>query len=227
MAISEALAAGDIVTDVYASPDPAHEELLGRSRAQPDIRVHEVTEPVVKALSETQAPQGIVAVGRMSSCSVEELAQGADLILVLAEVRDPGNAGTLVRSAVAAGATGVVFTENGVDPFGSKTVRASAGTLFRTKVARSAPLRETLETLRSSGLRTVGADAGASLSATEADLTRPLALVLGNESWGVPSEMQDLLDESVAIHMPGPVESLNVGIAGSILLFECVRQRGR
>jgi TrmH family RNA methyltransferase len=224
IAISEALDAGGVV-ELFASPDPDHEELVERARAV-NVHVHSVTEPVVKALSDTQTPQGVVAVGTMNAVTVAELARGADLVLVLAEVRDPGNAGTLVRSAVAAGANGVVFTEKAADPFGPKTVRAAAGALFRTKVSRGALLPEALAALRAEGLTPIGADAGAATTIDEIDLTQPVALVLGNEAWGVPVEMRELLDEVVAIRMPGPVESLNVGIAGSILLFECVRQRG-
>jgi TrmH family RNA methyltransferase len=144
---------------------------------------------------------------------------------VLAEVRDPGNAGTLVRAAVAAGAEAVVFGAGSVDPLGPKTVRAAAGSLFSVTVIRNVDIRQALAQLRASGFTVVGADARATTSPEQVDLTARVALVLGNEAWGLPAEMVDLLDLTVGIPMPGPVESLNVGIAGSILLFEAVRQR--
>ncbi|MEA2497946.1 MAG: methyltransferase, TrmH family, partial [Actinomycetota bacterium] len=148
-----------------------------------------------------------------------------DLALVLVAVRDPGNAGTLIRSAVAAGAGAVIFTEGSVDPFGPKTVRATAGMLFHAPLVVAPSLDEVREALAARGVKLVGAEAGAGTSHLEANLKEPVALVVGNEAWGIPPEFGSRLDETVSIDMPGPAESLNVGIAGSLLLFEAVRQR--
>jgi TrmH family RNA methyltransferase len=185
----------------------------------------EVTEPVLKSLADTTTPQGVVAVVEIRAIDLHELAAGASLLLVLAGVRDPGNAGTLLRSAFAAGADGVVFAAGAVDPLHPKTVRASAGAVFRVAVAREKGLGDVLGVLRGAGLTVVGADASAPERFDRTDFTRRTVLVVGNEAWGLPPEAKDLLDEVVGIPMPGPAESLNVGIAGSILLFECVRQR--
>jgi RNA methyltransferase, TrmH family len=185
----------------------------------------EVTEPVLRSLADTTTPQGVVAVVEIRTRELSDLAAGASLLLVLAGVRDPGNAGTLLRSALAAGADGVVFAAGAVDPLHPKTVRASAGAVFRVEVAREKDLGEVLAVIRRSGLVVVGADAAAPGRLDDTDFTRRVALVLGNEAWGLGPDAGDLLDEVVGIPMPGPAESLNVGIAGSILLFECVRQR--
>ena len=148
-----------------------------------------------------------------------------DLVVVLANVRDPGNAGTLVRSAVAAGASAVVFCSGSVDPFNPKTVRSTAGLLFHVDVSAGVALDAALSELREMGFLILGADASSSKAPDEVDLSERVALVLGNESWGIEETSSRLLDDIVGIPMPGPAESLNVGIAGSVLLFEAVRQR--
>ena len=178
---------------------------------------------VIEALSETSTPQGVVAVARMHTVAPSEVS--GDLVVVLSDVRDPGNAGTLVRSAVAAGASAVIFCSGSVDPFNPKTVRSTAGLLFHVDVVAGVALDVVAGELRDKGFLMVGADAASSKGLDEIDLTRPVALVLGNESWGIEEASGHLLDEVVGIPMPGPAESLNVGIAGSVLLFEAVRQR--
>ena len=144
---------------------------------------------------------------------------------MLSEVRDPGNAGTLLRSASAAGASGVVFTTGAVDPFSPKTVRAASGALFQVPIATGVDLDALVPVLGSAGFTTIGAAADAPGSMEDVDLTGRVALVVGNEGWGIGATAAELLDAMVSIPMPGAAESLNVGIAGSILLFEAVRQR--
>jgi TrmH family RNA methyltransferase len=184
-----------------------------------------VSEAVLESLCDTTTPQGMAAVVRMGRAAPEEVPSDASLVLILAELRDPGNAGTLIRSALAAGASAVVFTRGSVDPWHPKTVRAAAGTLFHVPVTRAHALEETVSQLRAAGVVVIGADATSRRPLDSVDLTRRIAFVVGNEAWGLPSDMRHLLDEDIGIPMPGPVESLNVGIAGSILLFEAVRQR--
>lgn len=182
-------------------------------------------ERVIRLLSDTSTPQGVVAVARAPDTELGELTR-SDLSLILAGVRDPGNAGTLVRSAAAAGAGAVVFTEGSVDPLNPKTVRACAGALFLVSVVRDADVGEAVATARDAGVQVLGADVRAATDLDAVDLSKPTAFVLGNEAWGFEPELADRLDGTVGIPMPGRVESLNVGIAGSILLFETVRRRG-
>ena len=182
-----------------------------------------VTGQVIAALTDTSTPQGVVAVAEERAIETEAI--DGDLVVVLADVRDPGNAGTLIRSAVAAGSSGVVFAKGSVDPFNPKTVRATAGLLFRVPLVHEVALEDVLGLLKARGFFVVGADAAADVAPEDVDLTQSIALVLGNESWGIEAGARALLDEVVGIPMPGPAESLNVGIAGSILLFEAVRQR--
>ena len=224
-AVLEALASPLAVHDVFVADDlddPALERALDTRGIGPWI----VGRDVIDVLSDTVTPQGVVAVVADPSASVEVLSR-VDLCLVLAEVRDPGNAGTLVRSAAAAGAGAVVFTSGSVDPLHPKVVRSAAGALFGVPLVRGEPFAEVTGALRRAGVTLVGASARAGTDMYSFDLTGPIALVLGNESWGLPDATETTLDASVRIPMPGPVESLNVSVAGSILLFEALRQRRR
>ncbi len=147
-----------------------------------------------------------------------------NLVLVLAELADPGNVGTLIRAGVAAGA-GTVVLAGGVDPTSPKVVRASAGAVFTTDIVRVANPHEIVDWLASSGFRTVGTvvDGGEAYDST--DLTGPVAVVLGNEARGLSDELCGLVDELVTIPMVGSTESLNVAMAGTVILFEVLRQR--
>ncbi|MGH2730867.1 MAG: TrmH family RNA methyltransferase [Actinomycetota bacterium] len=221
-AIREALVSSATITELFVSEDAPEGPSLVALAAESGVPVWTGGRSVLAALSETRTPQGVVAVARLPDAA--EIPADADLVVVLAGVSDPGNAGTLVRSAVAAGAGAVAFTQGSVDPFGPKTVRASAGALFHTAILRDVTLEEVTTDLRGRGLLIVGADARAE-PIDRLDLTGPVAFVLGNEAWGLPEELSHGLDAVASIPMPGPTESLNVGVAGSILLFEAVRQR--
>lgn len=216
ISVNEALGHGE-VQELFADADaPDASEWLARGAVA-------VSSRVIEALTDTPTPQGVVAVAQMQTVAPSEVS--GDLVVVLSDVRDPGNAGTLVRSAVAAGASAVVFCSGSVDPFNPKTVRSTAGLLFHVDVVTAAAFEDVVGVLRSKGCLILGADAASRTAPEEVDLTRPVALVLGNESWGIEESSRALLDEAVGIPMPGPAESLNVGIAGSVLLFEAVRQR--
>lgn len=220
--MAEALDAGAVLREVFAAEgvDPA----IVSSVQGAGVPVHRVTEQVIQAISDAVTPQGIVGIADMPVATLGDL-EAADLIVVLDEVRDPGNAGTLVRSALAAGAGGVVFSRGSVDPFGAKTVRAGSGSLLRLPVVRDETLTDACARLRDAGFFLVGTDSEGGKPVDETDLTGRVAFVLGNEARGLGAASRSLVDETVRIPMPGPAESLNVGVAGSILLFECVRQR--
>lgn len=189
------------------------------------VKVTLVSERVLRSIAEAVTPQGVVAVASIPDASLAQVPDEASLVLVLAQVNDPGNAGTLVRSAAASGADAVVFTTDGVDPYAPKTVRSSAGALFAMPVVRDIPLGEALTSLEDRGLTVYLAEAGKGRIASDADLTAPLALVVGNEARGISVPDGTRGASFLRIPMPGPVESLNVGVAGSILLYEVVRQR--
>lgn len=218
MPVREALRAGVPVHTVFVSSE-ADDLDAG------DVPVVRATPGVLEALSDSVTPQGVVAVVEMQDVALAGLDDGVDLVVVLDQVRDPGNAGTLVRSATAAGAGAVVFTSGSVDPYAPKTVRASAGMLGRVDLVRDVPFEDAARSLTERGFSVVGTDATATTPYDAVDYTRPVAFVVGNEAWGIADEHRELLTEAVGIPMPGDAESLNAGIAGSILVFEAVRQR--
>jgi TrmH family RNA methyltransferase len=222
LTLGAALEAGLEITDAFVSVDAADIDAWCRSIG---LEISLVTDNVLRSLADTATPQGVVAVASIPGSGPDAIPADADLVLVLAEVRDPGNAGTLVRSATAAGADAVVFTEASVDPYAPKTVRSSAGALFSTTVVRNATLASTVGHLRERGLAVFMAEASDGTPLFEADLTVPLAIVVGNEAHGIPTS--DVGGHLISIPMPGGTESLNVAVAGSILLYETVRQRAQ
>jgi TrmH family RNA methyltransferase len=171
---------------------------------------------VIERVASTESPQPILAVVRIPPSSLDLAAVG--LVLVADRIADPGNLGTILRSAEAAGVDGVVLTAGSVDPFNPKVVRASAGALFRVPV-----LEAGLASVRAAGLRTIGTSSHRGCAHVDADLTGRIALVVGNEARGLPDDAQ--VDEWVTIRHHGRAESLNVAMAATVLCFEAARQR--
>ena len=220
--IGDAFDAGAELRDVFLEDSDDNQALRNHLESR-EVPLWTVGRDVIKALTETVTPQGAVAVASDPTLRIESLSE-PDLVVVLADVRDPGNAGTLIRSSLAAGASAVVFTKGSVDPLHPKVARAAAASLFGLPVVSGVELNEALGFLKDSGLSLIGTSAAGS-SVYDADLTSPIALVLGNEARGLPDEIEARLDSVVGIPMPGPAESLNVSVAGSVLLFEALRQR--
>jgi RNA methyltransferase, TrmH family len=178
------------------------------------------------SISDATTPQGIVAVAGFVDEDPESLLdRAADLSVVLADVRDPGNVGTILRSAWAVGAGAVYAGAGTADVYNPKVVRATAGALFRVPVARGVAIPWLLDQLGNRGVHRVAADPHAGVAYDDVDLTRRCALVLGNEAWGVPEEVVRRVDERATIPMRGKAESLNVGAAAAVFLFEAARQR--
>ncbi len=184
-------------------------------------------------LAQTVTPQGLLAVCRFVDVPLAELAGAAPrLVAVLANVRDPGNAGTVLRTADAAGADGVIFTAASVDPYNSKCVRSSAGSLFHLPVVTGAAPAAAAAALRAAGLRVLAADGSADhvLGAPARpdrggpgpggpDLDGPTAWLFGNEAWGLPADLLALADEAVAVPIYGRAESLNLAAAAAVCLY--------
>jgi RNA methyltransferase, TrmH family len=184
-----------------------------------------VTEQVLAAVAATTTPQGLVAVLPSVLRPLAGLPASPRLVCVLAEVRDPGNAGTVVRAADAFGADAVVTTRGSVDPESPKAVRAAAGSLFHLPVLAGIPWPELRPALRGRGLRLIGADPHAAATVDRAPLGEPVALVLGNEANGLPPEVAADLDLVVRIPLAGRAESLNLAAAAAVLLYEATRSR--
>jgi TrmH family RNA methyltransferase len=212
--VAEAVAAGVELEAVYAEPG---------APVPPGVEALEVAPGALAAVSDAVTPQGVAAVAPIPATGVADLPAGRP-VLVCAGVADPGNAGTLLRSAEAAGFAGVVFTCGSVDPFGPKCVRSSAGSILRVRVVRTGEAAGVLDELAASGHRRVATRPRGGTPHTEADLGGGVALVLGNEAHGLPPGLDAHVDEWVSIAMAGPTESLNVAMAGTLLCFEVLRR---
>ncbi len=228
--VAEAFDAGADVESVYVDLDAPGSALLDAVLDQADesdTPVFWLEAGILAKVADTVSPQPALAVvaGRPVDLDSWRSTRPAGLVLVLAGVADPGNAGTLVRTAEAAGATAVVFAGGAVDPLSPKTVRASAGSVLRVPLVAAGDLIDVVGDLRAAQFRIVGTAMADAVSYTEADLTGDLALVLGNEAHGVPVEARGRFDLDVSIPMSGQVESLNVAVAGSLVAFESARQR--
>ncbi len=204
---------------------PAVADALERARGK-GVRIFELGPGVVERVADTVTPQPLLAVVRTPGAVLDDLA-AATFVVVCVDVRDPGNAGAVIRSADAAGADGVVCCAGTVDPFNPKTVRASAGSVLHLPVVAGADPGDVLDTLAGRGMRCLAAVAHGGTPYTEVDLVGPLALVLGNEAAGLPDELGARLEHRLTIPMAGRAESLNVSMAAAVLCFEVRRARSR
>jgi len=187
-------------------------------------RVFDLAPGVLERVADTVTPQPVLAVVGMPSATLDDV-RGATFIVLCVDVRDPGNAGAVIRVAHAAGAGAVVCCEGTVDPFNPKTVRASAGSVLHVPIVVAGDAGEVLHTLGDSGVRRIAAVSKGGTPYTDVDLIAPFALVLGNEASGLPPHLERLLDARVTIPMEGGTESLNVSTAAAVLCFESARQR--
>jgi TrmH family RNA methyltransferase len=222
---------GALVTELFVTAEAwsRHDDLVVQASAQ-GVPVLTVSGQVMAELAQTVTPQGLLGVCRFIDVPLRRLTEGAPrLVVLLANVRDPGNAGTVLRTADAAGADGVVFSDASVDPYNSKCVRASAGSLFHVPVVAGSPLRQATAALRGAGLQILAAAGGADrqLDELEADgaLGRPTAWLFGNEAWGLPADLLALADEAVAVPIYGRAESLNLAAAAAVCLYASARAR--
>ena len=232
-AVGEALAAGDVVSELFITgiAQARYGELASRAAAQ-GAEVYPVSGEVMAELAQTVTPQGVLAVCRFIDVPLSAVRSRAlRLVVILANVRDPGNAGTVLRTADAAGAGAVLFAGSSVDPYNSKCVRASAGSLFHLPVVTGTPVPEAVQALRAAGLRVLAADGGArrTLDDLHADgtLSDGTGWLFGNEAWGLPAEVRALADDIVAVPIYGRAESLNLAAAAAVCLYSSARAQGQ
>jgi len=173
----------------------------------------------------TETPQGVAALAKIKSFTLDDVLRPYQpLVVALSGIQDPGNLGTVLRSAEAFGASGVLLGVGTVSQFNSKAVRASAGSVFRLPVI-GVKLDEAISRLRQAGLRLLATSSHGGTPADQVNLASPLAFFIGNEGSGLPRELISQMDETVVVPHPGQVESLNAAVAASILLYEASRQR--
>ena len=225
--LSVALAAGAEVEAVYVAPEgaeaPAVVEVTGRVLAGGG-RVFDLAPGVMERVASTVTPQPLLAVVSYVPAGWDHL-DGASLVVVCVDVRDPGNLGTVIRTADAAGVDAVVCCDGTVDPTNPKTVRSTAGSLFHVPVVPGGTTSSTLDELASRGFTTVATVVRGGTDYVAFDWTRPVALVLGNEATGLADDVATAVADRITIPMAGRSESLNVGVSAAVLCFEALRQR--
>jgi len=231
MLLREAIAVGAPIEGVYVAPRPPGASDDGPEVAlawERGLRVHDLAPGVLERIAGTTSPQPLLAVVRMIDLdlgAIDLAGRDPRPVVVCADVRDPGNLGTVLRSAEAAGAAGVVCCDGTVDVYNPKCVRASAGALFHVPVVVGGDPVTVVDAIRAAGRRCLGTAAGKGVAYSDAALSTPLALVLGNEANGLPPALDGHLDGLVHIPMEGRSESINVGMACAVLCFEAARQR--
>jgi RNA methyltransferase, TrmH family len=236
-AVREALDLAGCVVEVFAVPDAAeaHPDIHDRATGA-DVPWRLVDDAALAALTETVHPQGLVAVCRFLDRPLVDVlpdatSEGTGLVAVCADVRDPGNAGTVIRCADAAGASAVVLTGSSVDPYNGKAVRASVGSLFHLGLAIEPDTALVLGELQRRGYQVLAADGAGETDLDDAldegRLTRPTAWLFGNEAWGLSETVAALADRRVRIPIHGRAESLNLATAAAVCLYASARAQRR
>ncbi|TLS53301.1 RNA methyltransferase [Paenibacillus antri] len=224
--VVEALRSGyDVAEVLYVPGSPAAAEAAAAAgRSTPDWIP--VSEQVMAKVAEARTPQGVAAVVKQRTTTLDELlaAKGQGPFIAVDAVQDPGNLGTILRSADAAGARAVLLGVGTVDVYNPKTIRATMGALFHVPIV-ACDLAEALPRAKNAGVRVVGTSLEARRSCYEAPLGGDMCFLFGNEGAGVSPRLLALADETVIIPMRGEAESLNVAMAATVLLFEALRQR--
>lgn len=225
--VGEALDARMNLETVIVPESSVDDEMVAvvRSRLAGDVETLVVRDHVFERIAPTVTPQPMLALAVRPTPELPERFDRDDVVLVLVEVADPGNTGTLLRVADAVAARCVVVV-GGADPWGDKAIRASAGSVLRVPVVATDSVGDVLGSMREAGATIVATDVRDGLAHDVGKLRPPVGIVLGSEAHGLPAEVLDLADETVHIEMPGRAESLNVAMAGTLLAFEARRAAG-
>ena len=185
-----------------------------------------VKDSLFEKISETVNPQGILAVCHIKEFDVTNVDySNSPFFVVLENVTDPGNMGTLIRTADAAGADGIFLSKGCVDIYNPKVIRATMGSIFHLPIYRNLNLMDLMEDFKNNNVKTLAAHLKGTSTPYKVDMTTACAVIIGNEANGLSDEISEMASDLVKIPMPGKAESMNAGIAGGILIYEAVRQR--
>lgn len=196
--------------------------------------IYAIPESLFKDISDTETPQGILAIIKMNEYSLNDVIGKSSKcgiginkgnIVILDEIQDPGNMGTIIRTADAAGFSGIITSKGCVDPYNPKVLRSTMGSIFHIPIFLCNNLTETLAKIKTNGIRIYAAHLEGSKNYYEVDMTQNTAVIIGNEANGISSESISMADEFIKIPMPGRVESLNASVAAGILMYEPIRQK--
>lgn len=201
------------------------EELL-EELGQRDMLLYKIPVQLFRELSDTQNPQGIMAVVAMDSYSIEDfLGKDKGFYIILDRIQDPGNMGTIIRTADAADVDAIFITKGSVDLYNSKTIRATMGSIFHVPILTTGTTSETIAILKEENIKVITTSLDGDKYHFEVDFSESCAIIVGNEANGVQEEDINVSDVLIKIPMPGKAESLNASVAASIVMYEVVRQR--
>ncbi len=195
------------------------------SEYQKRCRCYIISDRLFESLSDTKNPQGIIAICQKMEHSLDDIIKRNGFYVIAEEMNDPGNLGTVIRTAHAAGADGVILSKGSVDLYNPKVLRSTMGSIFKVPVVQNADLNETAQKMKKNGIKIYAAHLRGKKYHYNLDLREGCAFMLGNEARGLSDRSASLCDELVKIPMPGGAESLNASVAAAVLIYEVVRQR--
>ncbi len=187
--------------------------------------IYEVTQELFKDISDTDTPQGILAVVQFNEYKLEDILNDNNFLILLDRVQDPGNLGTIIRNSDAFGANGVIVTSGCVDIYNPKTIRSTMGSIFQIPIVHMDSTVEAIETLKNQGISVISSSLDTDNYSYDIDFKSDCALVVGNEASGISGEVIESSDQLVKIPMAGDAESLNAAVASGVLMYEVLRQR--
>lgn len=211
------------VIKAYFSESYVKEQYTGKNL--PDIPYEVVADSVFDAMAETVTPQGVLAIVKMPDYSLEEMTENAGTLILLENLRDPGNLGTIIRTAEAAGVSGVILSKESVDIYNPKVIRSTMGAVYRVPFLYVENFMELLQKLRQQDVRLLAAHLKGQKTFDKADYSGKVGILIGNEANGLSEEASELANEKVLIPMAGSVESLNAAIAAALLMYEAFRKQ--
>ncbi len=222
--LEEALLKGVVLEEIIAS-ETFFKQGLGRLSDANLSRLLTVPDKIFAELATTTNPSGILAIAKIKTANPKKLFSGTPLVVIADAIQDPGNLGTLIRTSLAASASGLIMTKGTVDPYNPKVVRSAMGASFQLPCLWDVDTGEAIKLCRDNGLQIVASAAEGTKYFWQANMTKPTAIIVGNEGQGLSQNVLDVADEIIAIPMSDKSESLNAAQAATIFLFEAVRQR--
>jgi TrmH family RNA methyltransferase len=227
-ALSESVLSQVEIVDVFISENISINMIMSeieKYKYTKKLNIHTITEKIYKDISDTQSPQGILATIKIKKWTINDILNRGDLILILESIQDPGNLGTIIRTADAAGFSGIIASKGTVDLYNPKVLRSTMGSVFRMPYYQTDELKESCKELKNVGIKIYGTHLDAKCSIYEANLNKNVAIIVGNEGAGMSGELMNICDSLIKIKMLGRTESLNASVAAGIVVYESLRQR--
>lgn len=224
--VEEAFEAGAQIEAIFVSEEFRHmDDNLPNMLEKSSCNKYTVSEKIFREISDTETPQGILAIIKMQKRELSVAQTGGGLFIILDSVRDPGNMGTIIRTADAAGFSGVIVCKGSVDVYNPKVLRSTMGSVFHIPVYTGLETVDVIRLLKADGISVYASHLKGEASIYNVDLSANAALVIGSEAEGISNETAGEADRLVRIPMPGNAESLNASVAAAVMIFESVRQR--